>query len=77
LGSLVGVLVSLAINSAHFKLPKGAQIVLMSDNLAITPSLMWLLIGVGFITSTITVISIFPSLRAARMEPISAMSHVG
>lgn len=77
LGSVVGVLLSLAIDSAHFKLPKGAQIVLMNDNLAITPSAMWLFVGVGFITTTITLISILPSLRAARMEPISAMSHVG
>jgi ABC-type antimicrobial peptide transport system permease subunit len=37
----------------------------------------WLVTGVGFITATITLISILPSLRAARMEPISAMSHVG
>jgi ABC-type lipoprotein release transport system permease subunit len=77
LGGLTGVLSSAAVNAAHFRLPKGAQIVLMNDNLAITPSLFWLVAGVGFITTTITLISILPSLRAARMEPISAMSHVG
>jgi ABC-type antimicrobial peptide transport system permease subunit len=76
-GVTLGLLLSTAVTRANILLPKGAQMVLMSDHLVITPTLFWLVGGVVFITGTITLISIFPSLRAARMKPISAMSHVG
>ncbi len=76
-GVVAGVVLSSSVNAAHIALPKGAQLVLMSDHLVITPTLFWLIGGVVLITGTITLISIFPSLRAARMKPISAMSHVG
>jgi ABC-type lipoprotein release transport system permease subunit len=77
LGVALGLGVSLLVNSAHVVLPKGAQMVLMNEHLVVTPTLFWLVGGVVFITGTITLISILPSLRAARMKPISAMSHVG
>jgi ABC-type antimicrobial peptide transport system permease subunit len=76
-GVLLGLGASSALNAAHIVLPKGAQLVLMSDHLIVTPSLTWVIIAITFITGAITTISIFPSFLAARMKPINAMSHVG
>jgi putative ABC transport system permease protein len=81
LGTVPGVLVGLGaaalINGAHIHLPKGAQLMLMNDHLVVTPSLFWAVFSVAFITGIITVISIFPSFRAAQLKPITAMSQVG
>lgn len=76
-GVTLGLVVSGAVNWAHVALPKGAQLVLMSDHLVITPTAGWVSFAVVFITGTITVISLVPSFIAARMKPISAMSQVG
>jgi ABC-type lipoprotein release transport system permease subunit len=76
-GIALGLGVSAALNAAHIMLPKGAQLVLMSDHLIITPTLFWVVFAVTFITGAITAISVFPSFLAARMKPINAMSHVG
>lgn len=73
----LGLAASAALNGAHILLPKGAQLVLMSDHLIVTPTTGWIIGAIVFITTAITVISLFPSFLAARMKPISAMSHVG
>ncbi|MCA3014049.1 MAG: ABC transporter permease, partial [Myxococcaceae bacterium] len=57
--------------------PKGAQLVLMSEQLVVTPTAGWLVFAVLFITGTITLISLIPSFLAARLRPVTAMSHVG
>jgi hypothetical protein len=49
----------------------------MSEQLVVTPTVGWLVFAVLFITGTITVISLIPSFLAARLRPVSAMSHVG
>jgi ABC-type lipoprotein release transport system permease subunit len=77
LGVVLGLGVSAAVNAATIVLPKGAQLVLMSDHVIITPTLGWVVFSVVFITGAITLISLVPSFLAARMKPISAMSHVG
>jgi ABC-type lipoprotein release transport system permease subunit len=76
-GVALGVAVSAALTGAHVVLPKGAQLVLMSEQLVVTPTVGWLVFAVLFITGTITVISLIPSFLAARLRPVSAMSHVG
>jgi ABC-type lipoprotein release transport system permease subunit len=76
-GVLLGVLISSLLTSAHVILPKGAQLVLMSEQLVVTPTGGWLVFAVLFITGTITLISLIPSFLAARLKPVSAMSHVG
>jgi putative ABC transport system permease protein len=76
-GVALGVAVSAALTSAHVVLPKGAQLVLMSEQLVVTPTAGWLVFAVLFITGTITVISLIPSFLAARLRPVTAMSHVG
>jgi len=77
IGVVTGALVSSALTSAHIVLPKGAQMVLMSEKLIVAPTLGWIVFAVVFITGSITLISLIPSLRAAQMKPVTAMSHVG
>jgi putative ABC transport system permease protein len=81
LGTLAGIglglAVAAALNAASLALPPGAQLVLMSDHVIVTPTVGWVAFSVLFITGAITGISLVPSFLAARMKPISAMSHVG
>ena len=76
-GTVLGLLLTLALNAANIQLPKSWQFVFMSERLIITPTAFWLAFGVIFITAIITAISVIPSFLAARLKPISAMSHVG
>jgi ABC-type lipoprotein release transport system permease subunit len=76
-GVAVGAVASFLLNSAAIKLPKGAQLVLMSERLIVSPTVGWFVFAVVFITGVITAISLIPSFLAARLKPITAMSHVG
>ncbi len=76
-GGLLGVLGSLALTGARIALPPSWQFVFFSERLVVSPTAWWVLFSVGFITAAITAISIIPSFLAARLKPITAMSHVG
>jgi len=76
-GTIAGLLLTLAVNAAKIGLPKSWQFVFMSERLIITPTIGWSIFGIVFITAIITGISVIPSFLAARLKPISAMSHVG
>lgn len=76
-GVIIGGIVSFLLNNAAIKLPKGAQLVLMSEKLIVAPTAGWIVFAIVFITGAITIISVIPSFLAARLKPISAMSHVG
>jgi putative ABC transport system permease protein len=76
-GVAIGGLASFFLNHAAIALPKGAQLVLMSEKLIVAPTIGWVVFAVVFITGVITLISLIPSFLAARLKPISAMSHVG
>lgn len=76
-GIALGLGVAAAVNAAAIVLPKGAQLVLMSERLVVAPTTFWVAFAVVFITGAITLVSLVPSFLAARMKPISAMSHVG
>ena len=77
LGAGAGLSLSAILNTANIKLPLGVQLFLMTDHLVLIPTLGWVAFAVLFITGLITLVSVFPSFLAARMKPISAMSHVG
>lgn len=49
----------------------------MSEKLIVAPTAGWIVFAIVFITGAITIISVIPSFLAARLKPISAMSHVG
>jgi ABC-type lipoprotein release transport system permease subunit len=76
LGMLVGCLGALGVNSLHVAVPEGAQFFTMSSTLKFGFEPARILTGAAVITACTTLISIIPSLRAARMKPVSAMSHI-
>lgn len=76
-GVVLGLLATLGLNAAHIKLAKGAQLLLLSEYLHLSPSFGWMLFVVLFVTLLITGVSLIPSFLAARLKPVTAMSHVG
>jgi ABC-type lipoprotein release transport system permease subunit len=76
-GVLLGALVASAVNAAHIPVPKAAQLFLMADTvrLAVEPSAV--MFAVVLITLVSGIAALYPSLRAARLRPIDAMSHFG
>ncbi len=77
LGGALGVLGSVLLTRSRIALPPSWQFVFFSERLVISPTAFWVLVSVGFITVLITLISLIPSFLAARLKPITAMSHVG
>jgi ABC-type lipoprotein release transport system permease subunit len=73
-GAVLGLLTSWDLTAANVSLPKSRQVVFFSERLLVSPTAGRVLFSVGFIT---TAISIFPGFFAARLEPITAMGHVG
>jgi len=76
-GTVFGLAVSFALNAAHVPLSQGVQFVLLSDRLVVIPTVQWTLVTLVFITSVVTLISVLPASLAARLEPVTAMAHVG
>jgi ABC-type lipoprotein release transport system permease subunit len=76
-GGVLGVLLSLALTGARISLPPSWQFVFFAERLVVSPTFGWVAFSVGFITLAISAISIVPSFLAARLKPITAMSHVG
>jgi ABC-type lipoprotein release transport system permease subunit len=76
-GTVIGLVLSVALNAAHLPLSQGVQFVLLSDRLIVIPTAQWAAITLVFITTVVTLISILPSFLAARLKPVTAMQHVG
>lgn len=76
-GALLGLGLAAGLNSAQLVLPRGLQFIFLSEKLVVTPTIGWVVFAVVFITATITQVSVVPSWLAARMKPVTAMSHVG
>lgn len=75
-GAIAGTALATALNSARIPLPLQAQLIMMSENLVVIPTLQWVLSSSAFIIGVITAISLIPSFIAARAKPVVAMSHV-
>jgi len=76
-GAAGGSLVAVLLNMANIKVPLGVQLFLMSDHLHLAVHLSALL-GAGFMITLITTLAaLYPAYRAARLPPVSAMSHFG
>ncbi len=74
LGGLVGAGVSAAINAAAFRVDVDAmRIVLLSDTLHLVPRVIDVVVAVTVLTLVSTPAAFFPSLRAARITPVTAM----
>jgi putative ABC transport system permease protein len=76
-GIALGAGLGALLNLARIKVPLTVQVFLMSDTLQLT-LLPRALIGALLLVAAITgIASLFPSIRAARLKPVDAMSHFG
>ena len=76
-GVAAGAGIAAGLNALHLHVPTGLQFFLMSPYLHISihgSALAW---SVVLITGVTTVAALYPSLRAARLRPVVAMSHFG
>jgi len=74
---VLGCLGAALLDSLHLPVPKGAQMFLMSATLKFAFEPLRIAKDAGVITLCTTLISLIPSIKAASMKPVTAMSHVG
>jgi putative ABC transport system permease protein len=81
IGTVAGVgggsLVAWLVNLADIQVPLSVQLFLMSDRLRLAIHAPALLGAALLITIITTVAALYPAYRAARLPPVSAMSHFG
>lgn len=77
LGAVGALLVVAGLNAANIPVSEMAAMFLMSDRvrLVVTPGSV--LFAVALLTAVTTLAAIYPSYRAARLKPVTAMHHVG
>ena len=76
-GAVLGCLLSLGLDAAQIPVPEGAQIFTMSNRLHFALDPVKIIGGALVITLCCTLVSLIPSFKAARMRPVTAISHVG
>jgi putative ABC transport system permease protein len=76
-GALGGAAVAALINSAKIQVPMSVQLFLMSDTLHLAIHASTLFKAGLTITLITTLAALYPAYRAARLPPVSAMSHFG
>jgi putative ABC transport system permease protein len=76
-GAIAGFAIAAALNGAHIHVGTGAQFILMSDHVKLAVHGGLLVFAVVLITIITGLAALYPSLRAARLRPVVAMSHFG
>jgi ABC-type lipoprotein release transport system permease subunit len=76
-GALGGWAIAALVNAAHVPVPSGLQFFLLSPVLHISIHGSLLIQAVITITVVTGLAALYPSLRAARLRPVVAMSHFG
>src|SRR5450432_774603 len=76
-GVLAGAGIAAGLNAAHLPVPTGLQFFLMSPHLHLAVHASLLVQSVLIITFVTGVAALYPSLKAARLQPVVAMSHFG
>ncbi len=76
-GAIAGFAIAAALNGAQIHVGTGAQFILMSDHVKLAVHGGLLVFAVVLITIITGLAALYPSLRAARLRPVVAMSHFG
>jgi putative ABC transport system permease protein len=76
-GALAGAGVAALVNGAKIQVPLSVQLFLMSDQLHLAIHTGTLISAALSITVITTLAALYPAYRAARLPPVSAMSHFG
>jgi putative ABC transport system permease protein len=76
-GAAAGFAIAGGLNAAHLHVGTGAQFILMSDHVRLAVHAGLLARSVVIITLITGLAALYPSLRAARLRPVVAMSHFG
>jgi putative ABC transport system permease protein len=76
-GALLGAAVAAGLNAAHIPVPHGLQFFLMSPHLHLSVHGSLLVSADIAITIVTGAAALYPSIKAARLRPVVAMSHFG
>jgi putative ABC transport system permease protein len=76
-GAALGSLAALFLDSLRLPVPEGAQFFTMSSTLRFALDPARIFGGAAVITLCCTLVSLIPSFKAARMKPVTAMTHLG
>jgi putative ABC transport system permease protein len=76
-GVVAGAAIAAGLNAMHIPVPTGMQFFLMSPHLHLAVHGSLLIQSVVVITAVTAVAALYPSLKAARLQPVVAMSHFG
>jgi putative ABC transport system permease protein len=76
-GVLMGAAVAAGLNAAHVPVPTGLQFFLMSPHLHLAVHGSLMVRSIVIITFVTGAAAFYPSLKAARLRPVVAMSHFG
>jgi len=76
-GAACGSAIAAGINAANIAVPLGVQLFLMSNHLHLAVHASGVLFAVALLTVVTALAALFPSFRAARLAPVTAMSHFG
>jgi ABC-type lipoprotein release transport system permease subunit len=74
-GAIIGLILAGLVHLAGIEIPLGARLFLMSNTLNFSFDGARVFKGIMYIISATTLISIIPSMKAARLKPITAMQH--
>ncbi|MEL7372287.1 MAG: FtsX-like permease family protein [Myxococcota bacterium] len=78
LGGVLGAAIAFAIDAAHINIPVAAvQLLLMSDVLRLVVDPVQVVMAVIGFTVAAGLAALWPAYRASRMEPVTAIHHVG
>ncbi|MFT7622645.1 MAG: putative ABC transport system permease protein [Myxococcota bacterium] len=77
IGAGLGIGLGVTLNALEVPLAEGFQIFLMRDTLRLVLDFGSVMTAIMVITATVTLFSLYPATRAARLKPVTAMHHVG
>jgi putative ABC transport system permease protein len=76
-GAAAGVAIAAGLNGLHIHVPLGVQLFLMSDHLQLAVHARLIVQAIVALTAVTALAALYPSFRAARLQPVTAMSHFG